>query len=239
MELEDPLEPDSGSARDGSDAHPSSEAHPGPASTGQVQHLDKQQVAAIVRGGALVAVCGLAQLVIPLLPGADIALGRATLGGWVKMALAVVILVVLLRLLAPLRTAASYYVGLVFRASERLADRQALRETVSSAGIYVVLLVYLAALYQAVLPPLFNLLLILIPGAGTLVLLVKLGFAVGAIVLIVKLVMVLKPLFGRLTDAMTDRAVELTEKADSVACPSCGARAPRGAQFCQSCGAKL
>ena len=43
----------------------------------------------------------------------------------------------------------------------------------------------------------------------------------------------------RRSDATTDKAVELTEKADSRPCPACGARATRSARFCPSCGVQM
>jgi predicted amidophosphoribosyltransferase len=45
-----------------------------------------------------------------------------------------------------------------------------------------------------------------------------------------------RPLLSRVSDKITDKAMDATEKLDSRACPGCGARVPLASRFCPSCG---
>lgn len=196
----------------------------------------RESVGAVTQGAIIIAACVVGQVVVVLLPGMDMQIGRGSLAFWIRAALAVTILVIMLRLLRPLRMLVDYYIGLLFRVSSVLASDSETRATVSETGLYTVLLIYVAILYQATIPSILGVLSLLTGYHSTLASLIKLAFAVAAIVLLVKIIMKIKPLAMRVTKSVTDRAVDLTAKADSKVCASCGARVDLAAKFCPSCG---
>jgi hypothetical protein len=98
------------------------------------------------------------------------------------------------------------------------------------------LIIYVAILYQAVIPWVLGCIGQVVGYSAFIVNAVKLGFAIVGIVLVVKLVMVLRPLITKATDKITDRTLEMTQSVDSRQCPSCNARVELTMKFCPSCG---
>jgi hypothetical protein len=185
----------------------------------------------------VVAAVVILQYVVDLLPGMDAMLvRRVALGDWIKAGLAVVTLVVMLQLLKPLKVVTSYYVGLMFRVSSSLGSDEGLTRQVSNAGLYLILILYVAFLYQIVLPPMLNSLTTILGFGLGFQELIRLAFAVVVIVLVVRLMLSLKPLLNWLTDKIATRTAELTEKVETKVCPECETRMDRMAKFCSSCG---
>ena len=185
----------------------------------------------------VVAAVVILQYVVDLLPGMDAMLvRRVALGDWIKAGLAVVTLVVMLQLLKPLKVVTSYYVGLMFRVSSSLGSDEGLTRQVSNAGLYLILILYVAFLYQIVLPPMLNSLTTILGFGLGFQELIRLAFAVVVIVLVVRLMLSLKPLLNWVTDKIATRTAELTEKVETKVCPECETRMDRMAKFCSSCG---
>lgn len=178
------------------------------------------------------------QSVVQYLPGTDIVLGQIPLGAWLQLAISVAILVLMLLILAPLRIVIQYYVGLLFRVSGQLAARADCQPTVSAAATYTVMVTYVAIIYWSVLPSVLTFVGIFLGPSSPVIKLTKLAVAILGIVLVVRLVLALHPLIGKATGAITDKAMEATEKADCRPCPACGASMRRDAKFCPNCGRK-
>ena len=190
----------------------------------------------VIYGLVVAGFCIGLQYVVGLLPGVDIVIGKGPIGLWLRTALAVVILVVMLRLLPALRVVTTYYIGLIFRVSSVMEKDVDLQGHVSLAGLYFLLILYLGFIYGSVLPPVLQSLVILLGLTGGVIKLFRLAFAVAGIFLVIRLAVMLKPLAERLTRRITDQTVELTEKVDSKPCPNCGGRIERAAKFCPLCG---
>lgn len=196
----------------------------------------KAALAAVVQGVLAVGLCAVLQIVVDLLPGMDLMIGRASLSFWVRAALTVGIVVFMLRLLSPLRGLTTYYIGLMFRASSALSSDIEAQKAISSAGLYTVLLLYAAILYQAAIPSILGAISLLIGYHPALVALIKLAFAATGIVLVIKIVLTMKPLATRLTSKVTERAAGLAANVDPQSCASCGSHLAPEMKVCPSCG---
>ncbi len=211
---------------------PSSAAQPVPP---HAQELNKAMLSKVITGGITILTIAFLQYLVGILPGMDLILGPAPLGFWLRMALSLAILVIMLRLFTPIKALAQYYIGLICRVTTSRSDPHLFAQ-VSSAGTYVVLIVYLGVFFQAVLPALMGLSTIFLGPDPQLVTIVRLIFALVGIILVIKLITILRPLMTRVATAITDSAAGFTEEIDSKLCAGCGARMPRTAKFCPSCG---
>jgi ribosomal protein L40E len=199
------------------------------------QEFNKAMLSKVIAGIITILTIAFLRYLVGILPGMDFVLGRAVLGFWLKMALSLALLVIMLRLFTPIKIVAQYYIGLICRVTTSRSDPHLFAQ-VSSAGTYVVLIVYLGVFYQAVLPALMGLGNIFLGPDPQLYTIVKLIFALVGIILVIKLITILKPLMARVTTAITDSTAAFTEEMDSKLCAGCGARVPRTAKFCPSCG---
>jgi len=213
----------------------SGEAAPAAAEAESDFEVPRKSINQVIQGGIVALALTLLQYLLGYLPGMDVTVGRGTLQLWVATGLAVAILVILLRLLGPLRRVAGYYIGLTFRVTGK-TDNPQLQNQLSTAGFYLVLIFYVGFIYYAVLPPVLGSLQMLLSLSPDLVKLIRLAFAIGGILLAIKLVLCLKPLVAQFSRKLSDQAVAMTEKADSKPCPACGARMSRTARFCPACG---
>lgn len=202
----------------------------------QADHLERETLQSLVHNTVVLVALAAAQSLVEYLPGTDIVLGGVGVGGWIRLAMAIAILVLMFRLLRPLRTVVPYYVGLIFRTQTKLANQPELRANVSSAATYFILVAYVAVIYWAVLPSMLGIMAALLSFQTTVLKMTRLGVALVGIVFVVKLVLALRPLLSRVSSKITDRAMEATQKADSKNCPNCGAQIALASQFCAACG---
>lgn len=201
------------------------------ATTDEPSH--KKSIATVVRGVIVIAVLVLLQSFVDMLPGMDANIGGVLLVLWTRAGLALAVVVFMLMLLKPCRALAVHYIGLATQSKTKNASAET-QEIISSAGLYTVLLLYIVVLYQAVIPFLASL-SNLIGGNNALIAMIRVGFAVAGVVMLVKIIKTLKPVMARVTEQVTERAAQLTAKADAKSC-ACGARVTAGTKFCPSCG---
>jgi hypothetical protein len=201
------------------------------ASSDELPH--KKYIATVVRGIIVIAVLVLLQSFVDMLPGMDANIGGTHLILWARAGLALAVVVFMLMLLKPCRALAVHYISLATQSKTKNASAE-IQEIISSAGLYTVLLLYIVVLYQAVIPFLASL-SNLIGGNNALIAMIRVGFAVAGVVMLVKIIKTLKPVMTRVTEQVTERAAQLTAKVDAKTCV-CGARVTAGTKFCPSCG---
>jgi hypothetical protein len=201
------------------------------ATTDEPSH--KKSIATVVRGVIVIAVLVLLQSFVDMLPGMDVNIGGNHLILWARAGLALAVVVFMLMLLKPCRSLAVHYISLAVQSKTQNVSTEA-QQIISSAGLYTVLLLYVVVLYQAVIPFLASL-SNLIGGNNALIAMIRVGFAVAGVVLLVKIIKTLKPVMTHVTEQVTERAAQLTAKADGKTCV-CGTRVAAGTKFCPSCG---
>jgi len=158
----------------------------------------------------------------------------------VQLVIAVVVIGVLLGILPSLRAVVAYYIGLGFHLKKSESGRELEPRLVGAAG-GIIGFVYLAIAYGLAFGP-FALMLFGLLGppsissAGWLLWLVRIGFLVILVVLVVRIWRDLQPVVQSLTRTVADRAVAATERVAYRDCPSCGARNDVSAKFCAKCG---
>jgi len=199
----------------------------------------KETISTIIHSIIAIAACAIGQSFVEQLPGAEIYLWKATIGRWIEIGLAVAILVLMIRLLSPLKILVKYYVDLIFRRSEKLAQDHKFNKTVSSATLSFVLIVYVALLYRSILPSFFTIMFMFIEFNKTIVTLIKAGFAIAGVVLAIKLVLALWLILARISGTIAEPIVAATAKAEKATlktCPNCKEQIELGVKFCPYCG---
>lgn len=198
----------------------------------QVDELDRETLQSFINKFILTIALAVAQDFINYVPGTEILLGGYALGVWVRVGIAIGIIVLMVLNLSPLRHVTLYYIGLIFRTKLRMSNEPELRTHVSRSALYFILAVYVAVVYWGVLPPIFNLFLLHSP----LLLLLRLGVATIGIIFVINLWLSLRPLIMHASNKISDRTLEATKKIDSKPCPSCGGRTSLTSNFCSACG---
>lgn len=169
--------------------------------------------------------------------GDDIRFLGMTLSAWVGVVFSFVIVGFLVRLYEPIRNVVSFLL-LAFVKAGKVPGAEKYRESIVALGEKLTLLVLLLSVYGYLLPVLTrcNSALFRFSHLTTVLNLAVLCAVAGILVMLWRRA---HPLIDLLTGHFTDKVSALSSRIAYVACPACGDKNDRDAQFCVACGASL
>jgi hypothetical protein len=194
-------------------------------------------LSSVVKGAMLVALLFIVRAVAPKLPGVDTEIGRMTVAAYLRIAVSLVIIGVLVKIYAPLRELATFYLSTAIKVGQ-LPGREKYLPHVVALSASIILLIYVVVVYQ-LFAPVMNDLNSAYFHSKTLRTVIGLAAAAVGLFILVRIWMQAQPLVDLATGKITETAGDATVKVAHVACPKCGAQNDRDTKFCQQCGAPM
>ena len=197
----------------------------------------RESLTKVLYGVVVLCVVWIAWYAVGYVPGlGELWIGRMPAIPFVRLVMAIFVLVFLFGILPSVREIVAYYIGLMFRLSKPEAARH-YKAPLTAATTNLIGFVYLWIAYALAITPTAILLSpVMGTGVRALMVLVKLAFVVAAVVLLIRVWQQLRPVAQALTKTVADRAFEATERAAYRDCPACGVRNDVGSKFCSACG---